>query len=60
MHVMSDDLCGSNMKLPRHFFSFDPEHGEFYPLDEVLSWFEIVQVRYEDVSRASPSHCDTS
>ncbi|EJD02367.1 uncharacterized protein FOMMEDRAFT_157581 [Fomitiporia mediterranea MF3/22] len=48
LHVMTDDLTGKAMKTPRHFFSFHPNHGEFLPLDEVLSWFEIVDERYKD------------
>ncbi|KAL5489855.1 HNT3_2 [Sanghuangporus weigelae] len=48
LHVMSDDLCGSYMKQPRHFFSFHPEHEQFIHLDEVLSWFEIVEERFQD------------
>jgi aprataxin len=50
VHVLSADLCSPSMKIKKHYNSFNPKHGFFLHLDEVLSWFDAEESYYETMS----------
>lgn len=49
LHVLSADLCSPSMKLKKHYNSFNPKHGFFLHLDEVLSWLDAEPSYFQTV-----------
>jgi len=49
VHVISADLCSPAMKTKKHYNSFNPKHGFFLHLNDVLSWFDAEPSYYKTV-----------